>query len=98
MESAQHKRKRGYQGGTRDVASATAALRRIVRAGHAEAGLAGIDIHIKGDPQKPGVAECVVDIHGDSQADAEHIASRFEDDGWTCQSSGERDVRCTSPN
>ena len=98
MEFAQHKRKRAYQGGARDVASATAALRRIVRAGHAKAGLAGIDIHIKGDPQKPGVAECVVDIHGDSQADAEAIAERYVDDGWTCQSSGPTDVTCTSPD
>ena len=90
--------KRGYDGGIRDVAYATAALRRIVRAGHAEAGLAGINIQIQGDPERPGFAECSVQIHGDTQEDAEHIATRFENDGWTCQSSGPTDVTCTSPN
>jgi hypothetical protein len=98
MESTKQKGQRTYKGGARDVASASAALRRIVRAGHAEAGLAGIDIHVKGDPQEPGVAYCVVDIHGDTQADAEQIAAQFEDDGWTCQSSGPTDVRCESPD
>ena len=39
----------------------------------------------------------MVDIHGDSQADAEAIAERYVDDGWTCQSSGPTDVTCTSP-
>jgi hypothetical protein len=97
MESAHKQGKRVYKAGAKDVVSATAALRRIVRAGHSEAGLAGIDIRIKGDHQQPGVVECVVDIHGDTQEDAEDIAERYEDEGWTCQSSGPTDVRCTSP-
>jgi hypothetical protein len=96
MEYAQTGEKR-YEGGARDVASATAALRRIVRAGHREAGLEGIDIHIKRDPDEPGVAECVVEIHGDSKEDAENLAQRYVDDGWSCQSSGAKDVTCTSP-
>jgi hypothetical protein len=98
MEAAQKKRKRTYNGGARDVVSATGALRRIVRAGRLEAGLTGIDIHIEGNPEEPGVAYCYVDIHGDSQADAEKIAERYEDDGWTCQSTGPTDVRCESPD
>ena len=98
MESAQKRSKPAYTGGARDVEAATAGLRRIVRAGRLEAGLAGIDIHIKGDPQKPGVAECVVDIHGDTQENAETIAEHYVNQGWSCQSSGPTDVRCTSPD
>lgn len=90
MESERHTGK----GGAREVVSATNALLKIVRAEH---GLKGIDVHIKSG-QKPGFAECTVDIHGDTKENAEDLAKPYEEKGWTCQSSGETDVRCTSPD
>ena len=98
MEGTQREIKRAYRGGANDVVSFTAGLRRIVRAGSAEAGLTGIDIRIKGDPAQPGVAECEVNIHGDTAENAYEIAQIYEDNGWTCVSTGETDVRCTSPD
>jgi len=44
------------------------------------------------------VSECTVVIQGDTVEDAYRLAGYYEDKGWTCASSGEKEVTCKSPD
>jgi len=98
-------RKPDSRRGESEVIAAIGSLREALRKTHAAEGARRRKMQVKltdtgvgGNGHEPIAVPCTVVITGDTQEDAELLAEAYVDKGWICQSSGQTEVTCKSPD